>query len=157
MAKKVKKSVKKTSSVTSAKKHHHHHWHPHEFFIVVAGGFIVIVLILIFSNGFRSEKSVSNDQSYMESQMSEEGLPEATVTIEEFSYSPNPLRVKVGTTVTWTNNDSEPHSATADDGIFNTGTLDQGQSGSVTFTKAGAYTYHCSFHPNMTGTVIVEE
>jgi plastocyanin len=57
--------------------------------------------------------------------------------------------------VTWTNQDFAPHTATADDGSFDTGRLDQGETGSVTFDQPGTYTYTCTFHPNMKGTVVV--
>lgn len=79
-----------------------------------------------------------------------------SVTIQNFAFSPASLTVKVGDKVTWTNQDSVGHSATADDSSFDTGVLQQGQSGSVTFSKAGTYTYHCSVHPNMHGTIIVQ-
>lgn len=78
------------------------------------------------------------------------------VTIQNMAFSPATLSVKVGDKVTWTNQDSVAHTATADDNSFDTGTIAQGQSGSFTFTKAGTYTYHCSIHPNMTATIIVQ-
>jgi plastocyanin len=79
-----------------------------------------------------------------------------TITIQGFAFSPATLTVKVGDKVTWTNQDSVGHSATADDNSFDTGVLAQGQSGSITFSKAGTYTYHCSVHPNMKATIIVQ-
>jgi len=78
------------------------------------------------------------------------------VTIANFAFAPDPVTVNVGDTITWTNNDSAPHTATADDGSFDTGQLAQGDSGDVTFDTAGSFAYHCSVHPNMTGTVVVE-
>ena len=58
--------------------------------------------------------------------------------------------------VTWTNADSAPHTATAKAGsAFDTGTLNQGQSKKVTFSKAGTFQYTCTFHPFMSGTVVV--
>lgn len=79
-----------------------------------------------------------------------------SVQISNFSFSPTTLTVKIGDRVTWTNQDSIGHSSTADDKSFDTGVLDQGKSGTVTFSKAGTYTYHCSVHPTMTGTIIVQ-
>lgn len=79
----------------------------------------------------------------------------AEVTIVDFAFDPAELRVAAGTTVTWTNRDSVPHTATADDGSFDTGTIDGGASGSHTFDAPGTFAYICTFHPNMTGTVIV--
>jgi plastocyanin len=79
----------------------------------------------------------------------------SAVEINDFAFNPATIEVPVGTTVTWTNQDSAPHTATADDGSFDTGRLDQGQRGSVTFDQPGTYTYICTFHPNMKGTVVV--
>src|SRR6185312_3364580 len=78
------------------------------------------------------------------------------VVIQNFAFSPAALTVKVGDQVTWTNQDSATHSATADDGSFDTGVLQNGQSGSVTFSKPGTYTYHCSVHPMMKATIVVQ-
>ncbi|HEX7290611.1 MAG TPA: plastocyanin/azurin family copper-binding protein, partial [Conexibacter sp.] len=55
----------------------------------------------------------------------------------------------------WTNADAASHTATADDGSFDTGTLAQGRSGSHAFTSAGTFAYHCTIHPSMHGTVTV--
>jgi plastocyanin len=74
------------------------------------------------------------------------------------SYSPNPVEVKVGETVTWINDDSGRHTVTSkDDGIFDSGIMRKGQSFSYTFDKAGEYPYYCTLHPNMVGTVVVTE
>jgi plastocyanin len=77
------------------------------------------------------------------------------VTIANFSFGPNELQVKVGTTVTWTNQDSTRHTVTADDGTFDSGALSEGSSFSFTFTEAGTFPYSCNFHPSMVGTVTV--
>jgi MYXO-CTERM domain-containing protein len=77
------------------------------------------------------------------------------VTISDFQFSPSGVQVNVGDTVTWTNDGPTGHSATADDGSFDTGIMDAGQSGSHTFTTAGTFSYICTPHPNMTGTVTV--
>jgi plastocyanin len=79
------------------------------------------------------------------------------VTIADFAFSPASLTINVGDTVTWTNQDSATHTATATDGSFDTGNLAQGASGSITFDTAGTFNYICSIHPQMTGTIIVQE
>jgi plastocyanin len=71
------------------------------------------------------------------------------------AYSPNPLTVDVGTTVTWTNNDVMPHTSTADGGLWNSGTIAPGGRYSYTFQAAGTFPYHCGLHPGMVGTVTV--
>ena len=77
-------------------------------------------------------------------------------SIKNFTYLTDPLTVSVGDTVTWTNNDTAPHTATSDAPLFDTGTLNPGQSKSFTFTTAGTFPYHCTIHPFMHGTVIVQ-
>ena len=81
-----------------------------------------------------------------------------SVAIAGFAFSPQSLTVKVGTTVTWTNNDGVAHTVTSDDGkTFDSGQLAPGKTFSFTFTKAGTYTYHCSNHPaTMKATIIVQ-
>lgn len=73
------------------------------------------------------------------------------------SFSPNPVEVKVGETVTWVNDDSGRHTVTSEDGVFDSGMMGKGQAFSFTFDKAGEYLYHCSPHPGMEGTVVVTE
>lgn len=77
------------------------------------------------------------------------------VQIVEFSYEPDPVVVQAGGKVIWQNEDTAPHTATADDGSFDTGTIEKGKLGSVTFKEPGTFTYHCEIHPTMHGTVEV--
>lgn len=79
------------------------------------------------------------------------------VGISGFVFVASDLKVKVGDTVTWTNNDSAPHTVTADDGkTFASSTLSQGGTFSFTFTTPGTFAYHCAVHPSMKGVVVVE-
>ena len=73
------------------------------------------------------------------------------------SYSPNPIEVKVGETVTWVNDDSTIHTATSNDGSFDSDILRRGQSFSYTFDEEGEYPYFCTLHPKMVGKVVVTE
>jgi plastocyanin len=79
----------------------------------------------------------------------------ASVNMGDFFFSPASVTVAVGDTVTWHNSGKEPHTATADDGSFDTGTINSGGSGSHTFDSAGTFSYICTIHPNMKGTVRV--
>lgn len=79
------------------------------------------------------------------------------VEIVEFAYQPDPVVVQVGGKVIWQNQDTAPHTATADDGSFDTGTIEKGKIGSETFKEAGTFTYFCAIHPTMHGTVEVVE
>jgi plastocyanin len=76
-------------------------------------------------------------------------------TITDFKFSPETLTVHVGDTVTWTNSGPSPHTATAGHGGFDTGTLTKGASASHTFTQSGTFSYICTIHPFMKGTVVV--
>jgi plastocyanin len=80
---------------------------------------------------------------------------ETTVTIDNFTFQPAELTVKVGTTVTWKNHDDIPHTVVSA-GKFRSKTMDTDDSFSFTFTAAGEYKYFCSLHPHMTGTIKVE-
>jgi len=72
------------------------------------------------------------------------------VTIQDFAFSPASFSVKAGDTIIFANADSAPHTATAEDGAFDTGQIDPGQSVQVTI-PAGTHPYFCRFHPGMTG------
>lgn len=78
------------------------------------------------------------------------------VTIQDLSFGPKAVNARVGDVVSFTNTDDQPHTATADDRSFDTGSIAAGASMSVTVTKPGTYTYHCSFHPFMTATVTAQ-
>src|SRR5215216_5001782 len=77
------------------------------------------------------------------------------VHIDNFTFEPREIRVKVGTTVTWTNRDDIPHTIVSA-GKFRSKTLDTDDTFAFTFTAAGDYRYFCSLHPHMTGMVKVE-
>lgn len=71
------------------------------------------------------------------------------------AFIPADLNIEVGTTVTWMNADRDSHTSTSDAPGWNSGTISPGRQFSFTFQTAGAFPYHCSFHPGMTGTVVV--
>ncbi len=79
----------------------------------------------------------------------------ANISISGFSFQPQTVNVSAGTTVTWTNMDATAHTVTSNTGLFDSGPLSQGQTFSRTFSDAGSYDYFCSFHPFMTGRVVV--
>jgi LPXTG-motif cell wall-anchored protein len=79
-----------------------------------------------------------------------------SVTIADFTFAPKTITVNQGDTVTWNNNGPTPHSATANDGSFDTGILKKGQTSSHTFSQAGTFSYFCTPHPFMKATVVVQ-
>jgi plastocyanin len=81
----------------------------------------------------------------------------SAVSIDNFTFGPQTLTVKAGTTVTWTNKDDIPHGiASANNGFAKSRALDTDDNYSFTFTTPGTYQYFCYIHPHMTGTIVVE-
>jgi plastocyanin len=83
------------------------------------------------------------------------------VQIADFVYAPAAITVPAGTTITFTNSDSAPHTATSGtsptpDGVFDTGTLKKGESQTVKVTKPGTFAYYCAIHPFMKATLTVK-
>ena len=76
--------------------------------------------------------------------------------IDNFSFSPQRITVKPGTTVTWTNEDDTPHAVASSTKMFKSKALDTNDSFAFTFTTPGVYEYFCSLHPYMTGAIVVE-
>jgi plastocyanin len=79
-----------------------------------------------------------------------------TVDVKNFAFSPMDLTVAVGTKVTWKFDDSAGHTVKSDDGTFSSPTLSNGKTFDFTFSKAGTYSYICSIHQYMHGTVTVK-
>lgn len=138
-------------------------------FIVVA---VIIGAVALGGNkesNSESTNSTSSDMNSMDmnspdkstsSNDNEDAVASDEVEIEDYKFAPATITVKVGTKVTWTNKDDVRHDVVADEESAdapNGPLLAKGQSYSFTFNKAGTYTYHCSPHPYMTGTVIVTE
>jgi amicyanin len=127
--------------------------------LVIVGGVVALT-----SNSKPKTETSAMDMNTSKSDQSKTDTtaPEATssVAIQNFAFSPSSITVKVGTTVTWTNKDSIAHTVTSDDGVAggpNSQLIDQNKTYSFTFTKAGTYTYHCTPHSYMKGTVTVTE
>jgi plastocyanin len=80
-----------------------------------------------------------------------------TVSIKDMKFSPASISIKVGETVTWTNDDDRDHTATAADGSFDSDNIKPGSSYSHQFKTAGKFAYGCSYHPRMKGVVMVSD
>jgi len=107
------------------------------------------------STGATSEAGDDSASGGNASAPSGDAVRSAKVEIVDFAYDPDPVTIEEGGKVIWQNEDSAPHTATADDGSFDTGTLEEGKLKSETFKEAGTYAYICSIHPDMHGTVEV--
>ena len=128
---------------------------------------IVIVIILIVAGIFfftlnNNSTSSINKPSNSGVQNAGQVSPEKsegqthTVKIQGFNFIPSSLTIQAGDSVVWINEDSAPHTASADNGEFDTDRLAEGESGSYTFTNTGDYSYICSIHPSMKGLIIVQ-
>jgi plastocyanin len=84
------------------------------------------------------------------------GIAESTVKIENFTFDPPRLLVKLGTMVTWINEDDIPHTVTSTTKLFRSKALDTDDRFSFTFSAPGVYEYFCSLHPHMKGAIVVE-
>lgn len=137
--------------------------------LVIVGGWIVIFSARQSSTEVKvstptqvpTGAAIEKEEGVMEKgedATEEEGamVEKTSVEIKNFAFGPKTLTVKKGTSVTFKNQDSVAHTATADDGSFDTGLLAKGESGSIAFAKGGMYTYHCTPHPYMKATIIVE-
>jgi plastocyanin len=79
-----------------------------------------------------------------------------SVSMRNVAFNPACILVAPGATVTWTNQDTMTHTVTADDGSYQSGNVVVGQAYTHQYVTAGTYPYHCSIHPGMVGTVIVQ-
>lgn len=113
--------------------------------IIVIAVLVIGVLAFIFSQ----QPSSNNPTTPSNTQSNE-------ISIKGFAFSPSTISIKVGDTLTWTNQDSTSHTVTSDSGSeLSSATLSQGQTYSHTFNTAGTYSYHCTFHSGMKAKVIV--
>jgi plastocyanin len=96
------------------------------------------------------------DTQAAETQATETQAAEMEVKIDNFTFAPQSITVKAGTTVTWTNDDDIPHTVASKTKLFKSKALDTGDKFSFTFTTPGAYEYFCSLHPHMIATIVVE-
>lgn len=121
---------------------------------IIIGVAIVGVVIYFIANSSGYKSSSSSTAVVQTAPAS--SVAGNSVTISNFAFSPASLEVKVGDKVTFTNNDSTTHTITSGTGVFNSGNVAAGKSFEYTFKTAGAFPYHCSIHPSMTGTIIVK-
>jgi|SRR5450432_443966 plastocyanin len=117
--------------------------------LLVSGFFLVMAAIFVIScgksSGYGSGTSTGTGT----------GSTTSSLSIINMAFSPGSTTVKAGTTVKWTNNDGITHTVTADNNSFDSGNLASGATFSKTFSVTGTYAYHCTIHPGMTGTIIV--
>ena len=109
---------------------------------------LIILLILIITITSCSQQTTTDTTEEIITENSNE------ISISNFAFNPEELTISIGTTLTWTNLDSAPHTIAFES--FESETLNTNDQYSYTFTEAGTYNYYCSLHPSMQGTIIVE-
>ncbi len=112
------------------------------------GAIVVLVVALLVRSGSPTPPVHAATTSAV-------GSGHITVAIANYAFAPKTLTVRAGTRVTWTNHDATAHTATADGGAFDTGTINPKHSKTVDLRKPGTYPYHCVFHAFMTATIRV--
>jgi plastocyanin len=89
---------------------------------------------------------------------SADGAKKNQIVIKDFHFTPETLTVKAGEKVTWINRDEEPHTVVSVEKQFKkSSALDTDQEFTITADTPGTYTYYCSVHPKMTGTIVVQK
>ncbi len=121
----------------------------------ILGLSLITMLAMVLVACSSASPVVSSAASKSEPAAAQSASGSAEVMMSGFKFSPAELTVKVGTKVTWTNNDGAGHDVSASDGSFSSGTLSKGQTFSMVFDKEGTYAYVCTFHPGMEGKIIV--
>jgi len=111
----------------------------------------------VYGGGGSATEDTGSDTAEEEGGAAAGATEAATVEIIEFAYEPVDVTVTAGGTVEWTNSDSAPHTATAEEDSFDTGSLDKGDAAKITFDEPGTFKYICTFHPFMNATVEVVE
>jgi plastocyanin len=122
---------------------------------VVIDGAIVTTYVLSSNMNMGVEGSGNSIQQSAASIPSDSTVVKIVANAGSNSFSPNPVEIKVGETVTWINDNSGRHTLTSKDVVFDSGMMGKRQSFSFTFDKAGEYPYFCEPHPNMVGTMVV--
>lgn len=80
----------------------------------------------------------------------------AARTLATAAFTPNPATVSTGAKLTWTNTDTATHDMVSDSGIWDSGRIAPGDHFDFNFTAKGTFPYHCSIHPGMVGTIVVQ-
>lgn len=111
--------------------------------------FLLLVLILVLAGCQTAPATEATEApaAPQEAEPAQEDQGEFVhIDITGFSFDPGAITIAAGTTVTWRHDSNAPHTVTADDGLFRSSRLDNGDEFSFTFEEPGSYPYYCEFH-----------
>ena len=117
--------------------------------VALISALFIVLVVAVFAAGCGSGTSGTTTTAAG-------GAGGGQVVMKSFAFDPASVTVKVGESVTWTNNDSATHTVVADNGEFTSSDIAPGAAFTQKFDTAGTYPYHCSIHPSMKGTVVVQ-
>jgi plastocyanin len=126
--------------------------------LTILGTFVLLTGLALVSCGNQSYQSstTTSGSATTAGVSTTAGAGGVQVSLKDFRMDPETVTVQVGQSVTWTNNDSVTHDVVGDNNEFDSGTLAPGATFTFTFESAGTITYHCSIHPSMKATVVVQ-
>lgn len=113
---------------------------------------IAVVIFSITQTAFAASPEANSSGA----QIKNVEMKSVEIKIDNFTFAPVEVTVKVGTQITWTNGDDIPHTVVSSDNAFKSKTLDTDEKFSFTPTKPGTYSYFCSIHPKMTAKIVVQ-
>jgi len=120
--------------------------------LIIGVVFFLSILTISYSCTKSSMDSITGTNS---GSKGSDGPGTNEVWIQDMAFNPSTITISAGTTLKWTNKDAVTHDVTSTTGSFGSGPLNNGDTFSYTFSSSGTYTYYCTIHPSMTGSVTV--
>jgi plastocyanin len=123
---------------------------------IVVSQLLAVAMLLLVAGGCKNNGSSGYSAPTSPGTSAPTTTVPNTVVISGFAFGPSPITVAKNASITWQNKDNVAHTATADDGTWDTGTIAPGASKSLIFANAGTFAYHCTVHPMMKATAVVQ-
>ena len=128
--------------------------------LLIAIVFFVIAFLIysqVFSRETRDEPNIDSEEENQPIPLPKpNGSQNYNIEISDFAFSPETLNIKKGDSVTWSNKDDVRHTATSDEGVFDSNLLAKGQSFRYDFNEVGTFSYHCTPPPYMKAKIVVQ-
>jgi plastocyanin len=124
--------------------------------LILAAALVIILVVGVFAASCGGSTVGASTTASTPGTTAGGGAGGAQVVLKNLAFDPATVTIKAGESVTWTNQDAMNHTVVADKGEFKSSDLGQGATFTFKFDKAGTYAYHCSIHPSMKATVVVQ-